>query len=221
MTSMTSLSVRAGFAALLLAAPASAQSLLNGSLEGPVAVGSAPPDWFEWQKTPDTCDAAGPFNNTGTPWVLSPDGGTFVRGGGSDFANSEAIGQVVTGFSTGDTYAVNFFQTNLGFQHPTSGDWLGEDGFWELVIDGAVVGASDVLSRPATPSDSIVWSVDTLSFTATSASHEIALVSRSTFPGGLAAYMGIDGVRLSLVPTPGSAALMALGGVAAIRRRRA
>jgi len=199
---------------------ANAQTILNGSLEGPVTVGNAPPNWFNWQKTPDTVDALGPFNNTGTPWTLSPDGGTFVRAGGSDFANSEAFAQVVTGFTIGQSYTLNIFQTNLGFEHPTSGAWIGEVGNWEFAIDGSVVDATSLLTKQALPTDATVWSADSLSFVATATTHELAFISRSVDPLGLAAYMGIDGLRFQPVPSPSALPALALGGLAMMRRRR-
>ena len=182
------------------------QVIANSSLTGPPTVSVAPPSWFEWQKTPDTVDASGPFNNTGVPWVLSPDGGTFVRAGGSTFVNSEAIGQVVSGFTPGASYNVTFFQTNLGFEHPSTGAWNGEDGYWELVIDGVSSDTASVLTKPTTSTDPIVWSSDSMSFIAPGATVEIALVSRSVLASGLAAYMGIDNVQVhgSVIPEPSS-----------------
>ena len=200
-----------------------AQVLLNGSLTGTVSDDLAPPDWFKWQKTPDTVDSAGPFNNTGVPWTLSPDGGTFVRGGGSTFDNSEAIAQDVSGFTIGGTYSVSFFQTNLGFEHPTSGDWIGEDGYWELLINGSSVGTSTTLSRQSVATDPTVWFFDSLTFVAPTTDVEIAFVSRSVHPSGLAAYMGIDGIQLrqTAVPEPGVATFMfAALGLVCIRRQR-
>ncbi len=193
--------------------------ILNPGLNGPVATGAAPPDWFEWQKTPDTCDASGPFNNTPNPWALSPDGGTFVRAGGSDFANAEAIGQDVTGFTGGTSYQIDAYITNLGHEHPTSGDWLGQDGYWELYVNGSLASTSVTLSKPAANTDSIVWSSQSFTFVAPSSDFEIAFVSRSS-AGLLAAYMGIDGLHLSEIPTPGSAIGLAAFAVAGAARRR-
>lgn len=206
--------------ALIAASPALGQTILNGDLTGPQATGSAPPDWFNWQKTPDTVTATGPFNNTPNPWALSPNGGTFVRAGGSDFANSEAFAQNVTGFTPGVIYQLDMFVTNLGFEHPTSGDWIGQDGYWSVYIDGVLAGSTGVLSKPTLNTDSIAWVADSVSFVAPAAAFELALVSRSA-GGALAAYMGIDGVSARAVPAPGAATVLALGLVAGgVRRRR-
>ena len=210
-----------GAAALTLgAAGASGATILNGDLAGPVGAGIVPPDWFPWQKTPDTCDALGPFNNTITPWTASPNGHTFVRAGGSDFANSEAIAQNVTGFTPGAPYVLEFFLTNLGFENASSGAWGGQDGYWELYLDGTLAGSSVTLSRQATAADPIVWSSDTIGFVAPAANFELALVSRTAGASGLAAYMGIDGVGVRLVPAPGALAALAGAGLGAFARRR-
>jgi len=203
----------------LLASPGLAvPTILNPSLEGPQATGSAPPDWYNWQNSPDTCDDSGPFNYTPNPWTLSPDGGTFVRAGGSILLSSEAIAQVVTGFTMGTTYDLSASITNLGFQHPVDGDWLGEDGYWSLYIDGVLADNSATLSKPVNNTDPINWTSDSFTFTAPAASFELALVSRSG--SSLAAYMGIDGLRVSEVPAPGALTLGALVGVASLRRQR-
>ncbi|MEM8835811.1 MAG: hypothetical protein AAGD00_08325 [Planctomycetota bacterium] len=206
---------------LALTSSTLAQSIANGDLTGPVVAGNAPPSWFNWQKTPDTCDASGPFNNTTTPWTLSPNGGTFVRAGGSDFANSEGFAQNVSGFTIGDTYQLDFHLTNLGFQNLASGAWNGQDGYWQLVANGAVVGDSITLSKQSLPTDPIVWFTDSISFVATASAIELALVSRSLDPTGPASYMGIDGIRVSRVPAPGALAIAAMSGLAIARRRRA
>jgi hypothetical protein len=206
---------------LMFAMPAIAQpTITNGDLTGPVAISSAPPSWFNWQKTPDTADALGPFNNTPTAWTLSPNGGTFVRAGGSTFTNSEAIAQNVSGFTIGNTYVIDFFQTNLGFEHPSSGAWIGESGFWEFVVDGSVSDASTILSKQTLNTDPIVWFGDSFSFVATATTQELAFVSRTVSAGGLAAYMGIDGISIRAIPAPGTAALSALLLGASCRRRR-
>jgi len=207
-------------AASFFASTASAQSITNGSLTGLPTVSSPPAPWYNWQFTPDTVDSLGPFNNTITPWTASPDGGTFVRGNGSVFVDSEAFAQVVTGLTIGQAYSVNVFQTNLGLELPSVGSWLGEDGYWSLVVDGSLEDSTSVISKQAFASDAIIWSADSLNFTATSTSHELAFVSRSVQPNGITAYMGIDGLRLQPVPTPGAVSLLAAGGLVAARRKR-
>jgi uncharacterized protein (TIGR03382 family) len=62
-----------------------------------------------------------------------------------------------------------------------------------------------------------VWFADSITFVAPAASLEIALVSRSGEV--LAAYMGIDGVTIREVPTPGVLCVLGVG-LAGVRRRR-
>ncbi|MCA9292285.1 MAG: PEP-CTERM sorting domain-containing protein [Phycisphaerales bacterium] len=202
---------------LAVATAAQGQSIVNGSLTGPVGSAIQPPAWFAVQNTPDTCDASGPFNNTPNPWVLSPDGGTFVRAGGSDLIQSEVMAQDVTGFTPGASYDLEFFMSNLGFQHPSSGAWIGEDGYWSLYIDGVLAGATGFISKPVLNTDANVWIAESISFVAPAADFEVRLMPRSG--GGLAAYMAIDGISVRAVPAPGALALFAAGGLFALRRR--
>ncbi len=195
-----------------------AQTITNPDLTGPVATSAAPTDWYAWTDTADTCDDAGPFNSTGNPWVLSPNGGTFVRGGANDFGVNEGIAQIVTGFVPGQIYTLEFYTTNLGFQNPTTG-WTGADGFWRFFADGSAIGDSVTLTKPALAADDISWSFGTLDFVAPAASFELAFQSRWAGPGS-AAYLGIDGVNVRPVPAPASLALIALAGVGAAKRRR-
>lgn len=207
-------------AALSLASAASGQVIANGSLTGPTGTILVPPSWSIWQATPDTVDASGPLNFTGTPWTLSPDGGTFVHAVGGTFPNSEGFAQTVSGFTAGQTYQIDFFQTNLGAFDPASAFWMGSDGMWQLVVDGAPTDLGTVISKQATESDPVVWSADSFTFTATAATHELAFLARSDFPGGPPSFMGIDGIRLTLVPAPGALAVVGIGVIAAGRRRR-
>ncbi len=200
---------------------AHAATIVNGDLDGPVSTGSAAPGWFNWQKTPDTCDANGPFNNTPNPWALSPNGGTFVRTAGVSGVNSEAFAQNVTDFVPGVLYDLSFYQTNLGFEHPVSGAWNGTDGYYDVLIDGVLADSTPVLTKPAVNTDPISWSFTTVSFVAPSAAFELALVGQSASTSGLAAYMGIDGisVRVASIPAPGAFCIFVLAGITSRRRR--
>lgn len=193
--SRSSVAVAGLFALVFITCPDTATAdIVNGDLTGPVATGSAPTDWFNWQNTPDTCDTSGPFNNTPNPWVASPNGGTFARMAGSTRVSSEAIAQDVSGFTAGAFYELSFHQCNLGFEHPTSGAWNGTEGYFEVRVDGGVVAETPVLFKPATNVDPIEWSFVTVAFTAPADAFELAIVARSASDSGLAAYMAIDGL---------------------------
>jgi hypothetical protein len=113
-------------------------------------------------------------------------------------------------------YPQEIRQTNLGFKNTSLGMWNGSDGFWELMVDGGLAGASSHLTKPAAEADPIVWFAVSITFVAPGASLEIALVSRSG--EALAAYMGIDGVTIREVPAPG--VLRGGMGLVGVRRRR-
>lgn len=197
----------------------SAQVVLNEDLTGPVGAGNIPTDWFAWSGSADTCDATGPFNSTGNPWVLSPNGGTFVRGGSTGTGVNEAIAQNLTGFTGGQSYTIEFWHTNLGFQQP-GGSWVGADGFWRFYADGTAFGDSVTLTKQALADDDIVWTFGTLNFVAPADDFELAIASQFAGGPGTAAYMGIDGVRIRPIPAPASLSLLAAGGLCSTRRRR-
>jgi hypothetical protein len=180
----------------MFATAEAAPVLVNGSLDGPVGPDTAATGWTIANSTPDIVNESGPFNKTDVPWTLSPDGGTFVRGNGhhSDPGQfSEAFEQEVSGFSVGESYTLEFFQTNLGFLD--FDEWLNRDGHWGLFIDGNLVGQSTTISGPPTSDTPITWVSDGISFTATNATHTIRLQSFTDDESGIA-YMGIDGLEL-------------------------
>lgn len=209
----------AATAALALAATAHGQTLVNGSLTDTAAVSTPPAGWFAWSDTADTADAAGPFNNTGTPWTLSPDGGTFVRMG-RGASTMEGIGQVVSGFTIGQVYQVDFFATNLGFENAVTAAWTGSDGYVEFFVDGVFEGSSSLLSKPTLSTDPTVWSAHTVTFIATDTTLELAFAADRPGSAVEAAYMGVDGIRLSRVPTPGAFGVLGVASLVAGRRRR-
>jgi predicted RNA-binding protein with TRAM domain len=200
-----------------LASAAGAQAVSNGDLTGPVGSSIAPTDWFSWSGSVDTCDPAGPFNLTGNPWVLSPNGGTFVRAGSNGTGVNEAFAQDLTGFTAGQLYTVEFYTTNLGFN---GSGWTGADGFFRMFADGVAFGDSVTLTKQAVASDDIVWTFGTLDFVAPANDFELAIASQWISGGDTAAYMGMDGINIRTVPAPVSAVLLGAAGLVATRRRR-
>jgi len=184
--------------------------LTNGSLTGTPVADEVPPGWTIPNiptATPSTVDENGPFNFTDVPWTLSPDGGTFVRGNGHvDVEFQDAFEQSVSGFTPGESYTLEFFQTNLGFRDlgpgdpPRWDDWLERDGYWGLFVDSILVGQSTTISGPANFDDPILWLSDGITFTASSAAQTLRLQAFTA--ESEIAYLGIDGLTLTLGGTP-------------------
>ncbi len=194
--------------------------ILNGDMNGGIGMATAPTDWMVGQATPDVVNASGPFNNTGTPWTESPNGGTFARMNGVGNFQSESITQNVSGFEVGQMYELSFYATNLGFRVNSTGFWDGFDGVFEFYADGQLVAISDALSKQANSADPIVWTLQSVMFEA-SASDFLLEIRAETTAGALQiAYMGIDGLDVALVPAPSALALMGLMGLSATRRKR-
>ncbi len=216
-----------GAAAAITAPALGVPVITNGSMNGTQAISATPASWIAAQGTPDTADAAGPFNYGVNPWVLSPDGGTFVRAGasvpGPGAGTPEAIGQTITGLDIGTSYQIDFYQSNLAFYDFTTGAISGDDGQWLFLLDGVQFAASSIMTRPVLSTDPNIWQAGSVTFTATATSADLVILASSTngIPGGgTAAFMGIDGVRISEVPAPGALGLLACAGVVGMRRRR-
>ena len=194
--------------------------ITNGSMNGTVGVSSAPTGWTVAQESPDVVNANGPFNNTGVPWASSPDGGTFARLNGVGDARSEAISQVVSGFTPGEAYALSYSVTNLGFRFAGSGAWGGFDGIVRFLINGVEFATSSVVTKPATSADPIVWITESRQFIAPSESFTLTLYGETTGDVDNIAYTAIDGVSAALVPVPATMAPVAVGALVWQRRRR-
>jgi hypothetical protein len=216
--------------ALLVAHAEAMPAFVNGSLTGTPGAEIAAPGWAIANGTPDVVDADGPFNNTGVPWTLSPDGGTFARGNGNgDPMFEESFEQSVSGFSPGMVYRVDLYQATLGFRVSGTGEWRNHPGYWAILVDGVRKGQSNGSNGPVTSTDPVVWVDESIEFLATQGTHTLefrpfstaAVVENSTQVG----YMGIDGLELSLVPEPAAdlslaTALLVLLSFAGGRRGR-
>lgn len=190
--------------------------LVNGSLTGPLANANVPTGWSVVSPSPDTNDvnsAAGISGNAyGIAASNSSDGGTWVGIARTGDGFIERFEQTVAGFSVGTQYDVSWELAHFGYQ---SG--YNDDNAVELLIDGLAVGMGDVLSRGA------VWFNQSLSFTATAASHTIGFRLASNVGSS---YMQIDGIAVSAsgtsVPAPAALGFLGLGlaGLGIARRRR-
>jgi gliding motility-associated-like protein len=196
-----------------------AQSFANGDLNGSVNFVSVPTSWTQIpdtdpicqanapaQATVDILDALGP-NQVGGVAGNPQSGNTFCSGlHGSDNATSlwhEGIMQNVNGFTPGNQYSISFYQAVVKQQN-----MLDPSGSWSVYIDGVLAATTAPSNSNLTYDDvNLIWECRTVTFTATSASHDIKFIPLDDDPnlsndpndpnGGL--RMGID--NISFVPT--------------------
>ena len=203
-------------ALLVLSGAASAATLVNGSLTGTVGTGSVPAGWTVYTGSPDTNDVT---NNVGggTPFGVAPagpsaDGGTWVGLGNSSGTFAETFGQTIADFVVGATYSLSWYAGNFGAV--TGPGYLGDNSIY-AALDGMIVGSGASLSL----GDG--WYEQSITFTATSASHILSFgLTDAEY-----SYLSIDGIRLTeatpAVPLPASGLLLVagIGGLGLARRR--
>jgi len=217
------------------AAGASAQPVIqNGGFEANTPTfGAVPNGWSIVSRTPDII-APGGLQGAGPSVPASPAGGTFVGiqaelagQGATPLAQgeAEAFEQTVTGLVPGVQYDVTFFQANIGY-------FFGSDARFDPgaieVIFGTELRQSP-LTLPFQGQGAQLWEPVSLRFTAALPDQILRFravdfpgVDATTLPasnfGGVG--LGIDGVAISVVPSPASAGVLCLAGLAAARRRR-
>jgi MYXO-CTERM domain-containing protein len=194
------------------ATPALGQVVDNGSMTGPVNIGSPPPGWDSVSTDGDTIGPGG-FSGWGTGIGASNDGGTFLallnNGGGGAF---DAAAQVISGFTIGNSYSLNFEYSNIGLDSSAAGDYA-NSGLIRANIAGVNLDSA-LLAHDGFGSQQ--WFDFSGSFVATSETMTLTFSAVRSDVGGYAG--GVDGV--SIIPTPGTFGLFAAAGLAAIRRRR-
>ena len=210
--------------AALLALPASGASavtITNGSLSGPIGIDTLLASWFGIAGSPDTNDID---NNIGGSSIFavnpdpSPDGGTWVaitRNEVTDF--TEAFAQFVAGFTVGATYELSWYVGNFGagsLGGPNSSD---DPNAVEVLLSDVSVGSGAV--RPVGSG----WFLQSITFVPTEANHQIAF--RPLMESGHS-YISIDGVSIaevqpSVVPLRAPILFLASGflALAAVKRK--
>lgn len=204
--------------------------IVNGSLNTSKDVssggwsGSSPDSWVKGGNTndgrtdqsPDILDvdtvAGYPISANTYKYIVtaspSPDGGTWAgvaNGLGlADF--TEQISQSVSGFEIGKKYRISWYQANFGIAFQADDTSVADQDMGIAVsIDGEKIGQGTM--RALQPG----WELQSLDFTATAATHTVALGSVSTSDPVKLSYGSFDGVRIDevlppmvtpMVPTP-------------------
>lgn len=212
------LGVVSGLCLLAVPVASAGPTIINGDLNGTVGTNTAPDDWIVAQATPDLADANGPYNNTGMPWTLSPNGGTFSRMLGVRDNRTERISQVVAGFDVGETYRVEMDVTNLGYF--SSNVWRGEDGYIQLFDGITLLGNSQTLTKSLSENDPVVWEVASFEFVAPATTMNLVIGAETLGAIGNSAFLAVDGVSIELVPAPGVLTIAGVCGLLATRRRQ-
>lgn len=122
-----------------------------------------------------------------------------------------AIYQNITGLVPGGQYQIDWAQ---------SGNvWGANFNFTMEVVWNGLVVASNTQMHGGSDGSQMNWQLHSVVVTANLTAGPNQLMFRATSGGG-ARGPALDAVSMSLVPTPGAAALLGLGGLMAGRRRR-
>lgn len=195
------------------------QTFINGDFDASSptyntnASGTLGPGWTISNASPDIVNLAtrvdsygnhpsGPFAFPGSETV-SLQGGSFLYA-----VSTEAFSQTLSGFNIGTQYSLSWEESNFGanlFSTAISGD-----GGWSITADGTIIGSSTLDYETA-------WRTNSTTFTA---GEEEITFNFTSVNSGTSSKVGIDNIQLSAVPEPSSAALLGLGGLVLLRRRR-
>jgi hypothetical protein len=232
-----------GAALIAFAAPALANSFINGGFEtttnggGQLGHNTDATGWttigYNFLYTPGSADTTGVVGqygpnllwgpNDGAPNGLpatSPSGGNFVAADGA--FQTAPIEQVITGLTIGKTYTVGFdygFAQQEGFSGETVQNWT------VSFAGQSATTTTDVLHDYTLPShDFSGWMHTSYNFVANHATETLSFLAFGSQP--VPPFALLDGVTFTpdTVPEPASWALMLIGfgGMGlAIRRRRA
>ena len=195
----------------------SAQSFLNGDLEGVInGPSTLPPSWQVVSSSDINCQADPGGTTPDLTNFTQPDyfvgmngnpysGNSFVAGSygigdASGTSFQEGIMQDLTGFSIGKEYVITFYQSVVKTIHA-----LDTSGSWMIIVDDSIIGiTTPTISQEYFNSISFPWEYRSVSFFATKTSHTIKflpidddndILSSPTNING-AIYMGIDLINI-------------------------
>ncbi len=221
----------AGTFALLALCPVSAfAQIQNGSFElglaypsGPnIFTAGTPTPWVATSFTPDLYDNTGVdgWNLAGIPayngmfaHMLACDGNRFI-GFGASAAFNESFEQTTAPLVAGQQYTLSACMSvdDFGKAAPFGGPYTGR-GVVDVYLNSAYIGSF------AQNTATYAWQSRSITFLATSSlPATFSFVAQVDPLSGAASYIGLDGIRL--VPAPGAMALIGIGGVLSMRRRR-
>ncbi len=187
------------------------QNFLNSDLDGPPITGASILPYF-WQSVPTGYPCMANASFAATPDLTNPtlpvpgaicgipySGSTFVSGlWGSGY--HEGIMQTVSGFCTGCTYSINFFQSvvkQLGH--------VDSSGCWSVYINNVLAGQSiPTYSLASIGSNTFTWDFRSINFTANATTITFKILPSDddplwTHPYGL--RMGIDSIYILPITT--------------------
>ena len=186
-------------------------------------VGNFLPGWTSLSATPDLGDDVFfiPTQSlSGAPgdaalWMLNYDPGSIGA------PANESVRLSLDGFTLGETYELSFFATVVT---NSFAGWVGNNDPLSVDLTGANIASfvTTPLSDPIDADGLNPWTPVSITFVALSTSVQFDFGANPVGldPAGTASRFGIDGFEARLVPTPASAALLTLGGLMGIRRRR-
>lgn len=217
--------------AVLALCPASTfAQIQNGSFElglaypsGPgIFTAGTPAPWVATSFTPDLYDNTGvdgwslagiPAYNGMFAQMLACDGDRFI-GFAASAAFFESFEQTTAPLVVGQQYTLSACMAadDLGKAAPFGGPYTGR-GVVDVYLNSAYIGTF------AQNTATYTWESRSITFLATSSlPATFSFVAQVDPTNGAASYIALDGIRL--VPAPGAATLLGVGGVMCIRRRR-
>jgi hypothetical protein len=218
----------------LFTAPAQANLVQNGSFENVTATTTSrfsTGGVANWSNSPPSLEGeaivlpswytngylfpAGPVGVAGPLPQYSPDGGNWVFSDG-DFMNSP-ITQTITGLVPGNFYTLSFYQGLVQDTEPNVTVPGPVTGYWHVSLGSSVFDSAPMAADGSIPTISN-WALETTTLKALNATEVLSFFSVG---GGVPPLVLLDGVSLTEVPEPASAALLVVGfvGLGAYYRR--